>query len=59
MNKIKQKVKKEIIQDNFQTERLIINKTSMIVRTIKNPVSSVKQAIISEIKNMLNPMKEL
>lgn len=59
MNKIKQKVKKEIIQDNFQTERLIIGKTSMVVRTMKNPVSSVKQAIISEIKNMLNPVKEL
>lgn len=59
MNKIKQKAKKEILQDNFQTERAIIGKTVMVVRTLSNPVASVRQAIIREIKNMLNPVKEL
>ena len=51
--------KKEIIKDNFQTERAIIGKTSMVIRTLSNPAASVKQMIISEIKNMLNPVKEL
>lgn len=59
LNKIKQKAKKEILQDNFQTERAIIGQTAMVVRTLSNPVASVRQAIIREIKNMLNPVKEL
>lgn len=59
MNKIKQKAKEEVLQENFKTERMLIGQTEMIMRTLKNPVSSMKQAIISEIKNMLNPTKEL
>lgn len=59
INKIKQKVKKELLQDNFQTERMLVGQTAIVMRTLKNPVSSAKQAIISEIKNMLNPTKEL
>ena len=58
-SEIKKRAKKEILKDNFQTERAIIGKTSMIIRTLSNPAASVKQMIISEIKNMLNPVKEL
>ena len=59
MDKRLEKAKKEILQDNFQTERAIIGQTTMVVRTLSNPVASVRQAIIREIKNMLNPVKEL
>ena len=58
-SEVKKMAKKEIIKDNFQTERAIIGKTSMVIRTLSNPAASVKQMIISEIKNMLNPVKEL
>lgn len=58
-SEIKKRAKNEILKDNFQTERAIIGKTSMVIRTLSNPAASVKQMIISEIKNMLNPVKEL
>ena len=58
-SEIKKRAKKEILKDNFQTERAIIGKTSMVIRILSNPAASVKQMIISEIKNMLNPVKEL
>ena len=58
-SEIKKRAKKEILKDNFQTEQAIIGKTSMVIRTLSNPAASVKQMIISEIKNMLNPVKEL
>lgn len=58
-SEVKKMAKKEIIKDNFQTERAIVGKTSMFIRTLSNPAASVKQMIISEIKNILNPVKEL
>ena len=58
-SEVKKMAKKEIIKENFQTERAIVGKTSMFIRTLSNPAASVKQMIISEIKNILNPVKEL
>lgn len=57
--KLQNKAKKEILKDNFQTERILVGQTNMLIKVIKNPKSIIKQTVINEIKNLLNPLKEL
>lgn len=57
--KLQNKAKKEILKDNFQTERILVGQTNMLIKVIKNPKGIIKQTVINEIKNLLNPLKEL
>lgn len=57
-HKIMNKIKNEILGDNFRTERMLSKNVNIAVKLVTNP-ASLKMMIIKKAINFLNPLKEM